>query len=181
MPYAASGCGAGTAVLQAGRYLVRPSSRQAFVPFEITVQAGVTRRADAQGGVFQFDWPGKDCWTVSRADVVATTSCGAGKRALQAGTYRVKPSSSLVFAPFDVSIRHGETTRTDAIAGVLDFRWPGRDCWKVYRGETQVASGCGPGRQARQAGSYRIEPSSSRAFEPVTFELQRGGTTAVGS
>jgi hypothetical protein len=178
---AARGCGMGTVTLQAGRYLVRDSSNEAFVPFEIDVEAGRTIRSDAHGGTFQFDWPGSDCWTVLRGSAVATTGCGAGKRVLQAGTYRVKPSSSLVFVPFDLSVRRGETTRSDATAGVLDLRWPGRECWKVYRGDVHAASGCGPGKHVLQAGSYRIEPSGARAFEPVAFELRRGETTRVGS
>jgi len=178
---AGHGCGTGTTALQAGRYVVKPSSNAAFIAFEITVEAGRATRSDAHGGTFQFDWPGSDCWTVLRGDAVATTGCGADKRVLQAGSYRVKPSSSLVFEPFELSVRQGETTRADAMAGILEFRWPGRDCWKVYRGNVPATSGCGPGKHALQAGSYRIEPSSSHAFEPVTVELKRGQTTRVGS
>lgn len=64
----------------------------------------------ASAGVFEFNWPGSDCWKIYRGDVEAKSSCGGGRHALQVGTYLVKPSSSAVFEPFSVRILIGQTT-----------------------------------------------------------------------
>jgi hypothetical protein len=38
-----------------------------------------------------------------------TYGCGAGKQALQAGTYIIKPSSGNIFPPLNVTIKDGTT------------------------------------------------------------------------
>ena len=63
----------------------------------------------AAPGIFEFNWPGSDCWKIHRGEVEATSSCGKGKHALQAGTYMVRPSSSAVFEPFTVKVLRGQT------------------------------------------------------------------------
>jgi hypothetical protein len=107
---AKSGCGGGTHALQAGTYLLKPSSSAVFAPVSISVKTGSKTTADAMGGILQFNWPGTDCWKAYRGDVVATSSCGGGKHALQEGVYVVKPSSSAVFEPFAVRVLRGQTT-----------------------------------------------------------------------
>jgi hypothetical protein len=64
-------------------------------------------------------------------------------------------------------------------AGVLEFKWPGSDCWKIYRGEEQVKSDCGSGKHALQAGTYIVKPSHSAAFAPFKIEVEKGRTVTV--
>jgi len=176
---ATSSCGSGRHALQAGTYVVKPSSSAPFLPFSVSVKPGATTTADAGGGIFEFKWPGGDCWKVYRGDIVATGSCGSGRHALQAGTYLVKPSSSAVFAPFSVSVKPGATTSTDAMGGLFQFNWPGNDCWKAYRGDVEAKSSCGGGKHALQDGVYVVKPSSSQVFAPFSVRVLRGQTASA--
>jgi hypothetical protein len=65
--------------------------------------------AGLQAGVFDFTWPGTDCWEIDRGEAKVAGTCGGGKQALQAGTYTVRPISSAAFKPFKVSVRSGQT------------------------------------------------------------------------
>ena len=176
---AASDCGSGRLALQAGTYLVKPSHSAVFVPFSVTVKAGATTTADADAGIFEFKWPGGDCWKIYRGEKEAANDCGGGKHALQAGTYLVKPSHSAVFVPFSLTVRAGSTTTSDAQGGTFDFKWPGRDCWKIYRGETEAMSSCGGGKHALQEGVYVLKPSYSAVFEPLKVRVLRGQTASA--
>lgn len=130
-------------------------------------------------GVFDFTWPGTDCWEIDRGEAKAVGSCGGWKQALQAGTYTVKPASSGVFPPFQISVKPNEVIDADAMGGVLDFRWPGNDCWEIDRGETKVAGSCGGWKQALQAGTYTVRPVASSSFKPFTVRVARGQTVTV--
>jgi hypothetical protein len=130
-------------------------------------------------GTFEFKWPGGDCWKIYRDDVEVTGHCGGGKHVLQAGSYVVKPLSSEVFLPFAVTIKPGLTTSADASAGTLEFKWPGNDCWKIYRGDVEVKGSCRGGKHVLQAGSYVIKPSGSAIFDPLRVEVKRGETTSM--
>jgi hypothetical protein len=107
---AAGGCGSAKQALQAGTYIVKPSSSGVFLPFEVVVKAGATVSSDATAGTFEFKWPGNDCWVILRGETKAAGGCGSAKLALQAGSYTVKPSSSNVFMPFEVLVTRGQTT-----------------------------------------------------------------------
>jgi hypothetical protein len=72
-------------------------------------KATADRQSFTKPGVFEFKWPGGDCWEIYRGEEKVTSSCGSGKQALQAGTYVVKPSSSAVFEPFKVQVAKGQT------------------------------------------------------------------------
>jgi hypothetical protein len=176
---AKSGCGGGRHALQAGDYLVSPSSSAVFAAFAISVEPGGTIGADADAGTFEFNWPGTDCWTIYRGDVEAKRGCGGGTHALQAGTYLLKPSSSAVFVPFSVAVKSGTKTSADGLGGVFQFNWPGSDCWKAYRGDVVAKSGCGGGKHALQEGVYTVRPSSSAVFEPFSVRVLRSKTTAT--
>jgi hypothetical protein len=142
-----------------------------------TAAAGLS----AAPGIFDFKWPGDDCWKVYRGEVVAKSGCGGGKHSLQAGTYVIKPSSSGVFEPLTFVLEPGATVSADADAGIFDFKWPGDDCWKVYRGEVVAKSGCGGGKHSLQAGTYVVKPSSSAVFEPFSVRILRGQTNSTPS
>jgi hypothetical protein len=104
-------CGDGKHVLQAGSYVVKPSSSEVFLPFAVTIKPGLTTSADASAGTFEFKWPGKDDrWKIYRGDVEVKGSCGGGKHVLQAGSYVVKPSGSSIFDPLRVDVKSGKTT-----------------------------------------------------------------------
>ncbi len=130
-------------------------------------------------GTFEFKWPGNDCWKIYRDDVEVKGSCGDGKHVLQAGSYVVKPLSSEVFLPFAVTIKPGLTTSADASAGTFEFKWPGNDCWKIYRGDVEVKGSCGGGKHVLQAGSYVIKPSGASIFDPFRVDVKSGETTSM--
>jgi hypothetical protein len=100
-------------------------------------------------------------------------------QALQAGTYTVKPASSSVFVPFKVVVNAHAVTNSDAMAGKLDFRWPGDDCWSVFRGEEKAVGSCGSHVQALQAGTYTVKPASSPVFKPFNIRVKRGETVTA--
>lgn len=64
-------------------------------------------------------------------------------------------------------------------SGIFEFKWPGGDCWEIYRGEEKVSSSCGGGKQALQAGTYTVKPSSSAVFEPFKIQVAKGETVTV--
>ena len=144
-------------------------------------QAGPNDRSEAgfNSGTFEFKWPGGDCWAIYRGEEKASSSCGGGKQALQAGTYTVKPSHNAVFIPFSIVIKPNSVTSADAMGGVFEFKWPGGDCWAIYRGEEKASSSCGGGKQALQAGTYTVKPSHNAVFEPFTVQVAKGETTTV--
>ena len=168
------GCGTGKQALQPGRYTIKGNS--VFLPFTVDIKPGVITTA-AKGGVFEFKWPGGDCWDIYRGDQKVTYGCGTGKQALQAGAYTIKTANS-VFLPFEVSVKTGSTT-TVAKGGIFHFKWPGGDCWDIYRGEEKVTYGCGSAKQALQAGSYTIKPSSAAIFAPFAIKVTDGATISA--
>jgi hypothetical protein len=93
-----------------------------------------------EAGVFEFTWPGMDCWEIDRGDAKVAGSCGGGKQALQVGTYTVRPSTSGVFLPFQIAVKPNAVTSSDAMGGMLDFTWPGMDCWQIDRGQAKVGA-----------------------------------------
>lgn len=135
--------------------------------------------AGFKAGTFDFKWPGGDCWVIYREDKKVSSSCGSSKQALQAGNYTVKPSSSAVFMPLSIVVKPDSVTSTDAMGGVFEFKWPGNDCWVIYRGDEKVSSSCGSGKQALQAGTYTVRPSSSAVFEPFNIQVTKGQTISV--
>jgi hypothetical protein len=132
-----------------------------------------------KAGTFEFKWPGGDCWAIYRGEERISSSCGSGKQALQAGTYTVKPSGSGVFIPFSIVVKPGSVMTADAMGGIFEFKWPGGDCWAIYRGEERVSSSCGSGKQVLQAGTYTVKPSGSGVFEPFKIQVTKGETVTV--
>jgi hypothetical protein len=169
------GCGPGKQALEPGKYTIQSSSA-VFLPFDVDIKAGTTTTAQA-GGVFEFKWPGSDCWDIYRGDQKVTYGCGSGKQALQAGSYTIMTASN-VFTPFDVVLQTGETTSV-AKGGVFEFKWPGSDCWDIYRDDKKVTYGCGAGKQALQAGTYTIKPSSAPIFAPFEVRIRDGVTVTA--
>lgn len=130
------------------------------------------------GGVFEFRWPGSDCWNIYRADQEVSFGCGPGKQALAPGTYSIRPRSASPFLPFDVSIEAGSTTKVD-YGGLLDFNWRGGDCWNVLRDGKEVAFGCGAGKLGLGPGNYMVQGRSNPIFLPFTVSIKTGATTTV--
>src|SRR5262249_49327914 len=108
---------------------------------------GQRTSADAKGGILDFKWPGSDCWQIERGEVNVAGTCGGGKQALQAGTYTVKPANSGVFLPFQIVVKPNAVTSADAMGGILDFKWPGSDCWEIDRGQAKAVGSCGSAKQ----------------------------------
>jgi hypothetical protein len=143
-------------------------------------QATSSGSSDGFGvGTFEFKWPGGDCWDVYRGQDKVVSGCGTGKQALQAGNYTVKPlGNSRVFLPFSVAVKPNLVSTADAMGGIFEFKWPGSDCWDVYRGQDKVVSGCGTGRQALEAGTYTVKPlGRSAVFQAFNVQVTRGQTT----
>ena len=172
---AAGSCGSAQQALQPGRYTVKDAFGVVFSPLDVTIRPGAATRVQ-MGGIFDFKWPGHDCWTIYRGDEKVAGGCGAGQQALQGGRYTIKDAFGVVFNPFEVSIRNGATTSLQ-MGGVFDFKWPGRDCWTVFRGDTKAAGGCGAGQQALQAGRYTVKDAFGAAFSP--FEIIVKDNTTV--
>jgi len=59
------------------------------------------------GGVFEFAWPGNDCWDIFRGAELVTFQCGAKKQALGAGRYTIKGRSAPVFEAFEIEVVDG--------------------------------------------------------------------------
>src|SRR5918999_1180825 len=102
--------------------------------------------AGFKSGTFKFKWPGNDCWAIYRGEEKVSNRCGSDKQALQAGTYTVKPSRSAVFMPFSIVVKPDSVISADAMGGIFEFKWPGNDCWAIYRGEEKVSNSCGSGK-----------------------------------
>ena len=134
------------------------------------------------GGVaasgLEFNWPGSDCWDIFRGAELVTHQCGAQRQALSTGTYTIKAKYAPVFLPFDVVIKTGSPTRI-AIGGVLDFKWPGNDCWDIFRGEELVIHQCGAQQQALSAGSYTVKGKYAPVFLPFKVEIKNGSSTRI--
>jgi hypothetical protein len=100
------GCGAGKQALAAGRYTVKAKNAPVFMPFNVNITSSAPTRISL-GGVFEFVWPGGDCWDIFRGPELVTYGCGAGKQALAAGRYTVKAKNAPVFMPFEIKIVDG--------------------------------------------------------------------------
>ena len=104
------GCGAGKQGLGPGNYVVQGRNNPIFLPFTVSIKTGATTTVDI-GGVFEFTWPGPDCWNVYRGNEEVIFGCGAGKQALGPGTYTIRPRSNPIFAPFEITIKDGATVK----------------------------------------------------------------------
>jgi TIR domain-containing protein len=101
-------CGAKKQALGAGRYIIKGKSAPVFAPVTVDIKDGSLTRL-AMGGVFEFAWPGNDCWDVFRGSEFVTFQCGANRQALGAGRYTIKGKSAPVFDPFDITVADGRT------------------------------------------------------------------------
>jgi len=101
-------CGAKNQALGAGRYTIKGKFAPVFVPFELNIQPGKPTRV-SQGGVFEFAWPGDDCWDIFRGSELVTYQCGAKKQALGAGRYTIKGKFAPVFDAFEITVADGGT------------------------------------------------------------------------
>ena len=165
-------CGANKQALGAGRYTIKGRSAPVFIPFEVNIKSGTPTRVSL-GGVFEFSWPGDDCWDIIRGTEPVTWQCGAKKQALGAGRYTIKGRSAPVFTPFTVDIKDGSLTHV-VIGGVFQFAWPGDDCWDIVRGTEPVTWQCGAKKQALGAGRYTIKGRSAPVFKPFEIEIVNG-------
>jgi hypothetical protein len=93
-----------------GNYVVEGRNNPIFLPFTVSIKTGATTTVDI-GGVFEFTWPGPDCWNVYRGDQEVVFGCGAGKQALGAGKYTIRPRNNPIFAPFEITIQDGATVK----------------------------------------------------------------------
>jgi hypothetical protein len=103
-------CGANSQALSAGRYTIKGKYAPVFAPFDVTVNPGAPTKI-ALGGVFEFAWPGGDCWDIFRGEELVTFHCGKGKQALAAGRYTIKAKYGPVFAPFQIQIEDGKLVK----------------------------------------------------------------------
>ena len=148
-----------------------------FEPFDVTIKAATPARV-AKGGVFEFQWPGDDCWSILRGEEIVTHHCGTNKQALGAGTYSIKGRYGPLFNPFTVVIKDGSSTRV-AMGGVFQYKWTGEDCWSILRGEEIVTHHCGTNKQALGAGTYIIKGRYAPVFEPFKITVRDGATTTA--
>lgn len=130
------------------------------------------------GGGIEFTWPGDDCWDIVRGTEAVTYRCGANTQALGPGTYTIKGRHAAVFLPFDVVVKAGAPTQI-AKGGVLEFQWPGDDCWDVVRGGDQIVYQCGTKKQALAAGTYMIKGRHAPIFTPFQIRIEDGTVTRV--
>jgi hypothetical protein len=165
-------CGAKQQALSAGRYTIKSKHAPVFTPFDVVIKSGAPTRI-SMGGVFEFTWPGDDCWDILRADEFVAYECGAKRQALAAGRYTIKGKHAPVFTPFTVDIKDGSLTRI-VMGGVFKFTWPGNDCWDIFRGEELVAYQCGAKQQALAAGRYTIKGKHAPVFEPFEITIADG-------
>ncbi len=101
-------CGASKQALSAGHYLIKGRDAPVFAPVSVDVKDGSLTRL-TMGGVFEFGWPGNDCWAIFRGSEYVTVQCGASKQALSAGHYIIKGRDSPVFDPFEITVIDGGT------------------------------------------------------------------------
>jgi hypothetical protein len=165
-------CGANKQALGAGRYTIKGKFAPVFVPFDVNINAEKPTQISL-GGVFEFAWPGQDCWDIFRGAERVTDRCGANKQALGAGRYTIKGKFAAIFMPFTVDIKDGSLTRM-AMGGVFEFAWPGGDCWDIFRGAERVTNHCGANKQALSAGRYTIKGQFAQVFEPFEITVVDG-------
>ena len=151
----------------------------ADVPQTVGVQ---TAPAASDGGLaassLEFNWPGSDCWDIFRGEQLVTFQCGANKQALGAGTYTIKGKYAPVFAPFQVNIKSGVETRIEK-GGTFVFKWPGGDCWDIFRGAELVTHQCGSNQQALEAGAYTIKAKYAPVFTPFQVNVKSGAEARI--
>ena len=99
-------CGAKKQALAAGRYIIKGKHGPVFVPVTVDIKEGSLTRL-VMGGVFEFAWPGGDCWDIFRGSEFVTYQCGAKKQALGAGRYMIKGKHAPVFDPFEITVIDG--------------------------------------------------------------------------
>jgi hypothetical protein len=165
-------CGTSKQALGAGRYTIKGKYNPVFVPFDVDIKPDTPARI-SQGGVFEFAWPGKDCWAIFRGGEEVTHQCGTQNQALGAGRYTIKGKYNPVFTPFTVDVKDGSLTRM-AIGGVFEFAWPGKDCWAIFRGGEEVTRHCGTSKQALGAGRYTIKGKYAPVFAPFDITVSDG-------
>ena len=154
----------------------RPPSSPTKSGPTVTMQPLPSRSSAPPVHGLAFDWPGDDCWNIFRGADLVTFQCGAKQQALGPGTYTLKGRHAPLFLPLDVEVKAGAETRV-ALGGVIDFRWPGDDCWDMFRGEEPVTFQCGAKRQALGPGSYTIKGRHAPVFLPFLVEIKSGSTT----
>jgi hypothetical protein len=143
-----------------------------------TPLAPPTTAGDVVASGLEFNWPGDDCWDIFRGAEHVTHKCGTNAQALGAGTYTIKGKYAPVFVPFDVFIKAGTPTRI-TMGGVLDFKWPGDDCWDIFRGDERVTHKCGANTQALAAGEYTVKGKYAPVFLPFAVEIKNGSSTRI--
>ncbi len=99
-------CGVHKQALQAGTYTIKGKYAPVFTPFDVTIKSGFTTRIEL-GGIFEFNWPGNDCWDIFRGEQLVAYQCGVHKQALQAGSYTIKGKYAPVFTPFNIQVANG--------------------------------------------------------------------------
>ena len=145
--------------------------------------SGLQAAPAASGGGFaasalEFNWPGGDCWDILRGEQLVTFQCGANKQALAAGTYTIKAKYAPVFTAFQVNIKSGAATRIEK-GGTFIFKWPGGDCWDIFRGAQLVTHHCGDNQQALEAGAYTIKAKYAPVFTPFEVNIKNGASTPI--
>ena len=170
-------CGAKKQALAAGRYTIKGRSAPVFTPFDVTVKPGTPTQI-ALGGVMELAWPGNDCWDIFRGAEFVTYQCGTKKQALGAGRYTIKGRSAPVFTPVSIDVKDGALTRV-VMGGVLEFVWPGDDCWDIFRDAEPVTYQCGAKKQALSAGRYTLKGRSAPVFTPVGIDVKDGASTRL--
>jgi len=186
--------------LQAGTYTIKAKPNSlgftVFDPFDVTIKNGETVTID-KGGILKFNWVGNDYWYIFQGDKnVGSTNkeedmyLGKEEQALQAGTYTIKAKDS-VFKSFEITIKKGETLTIDSPPaatkkssgngmGMLEFNWPGKDFWVVFRGDTEVKMHRSKrGKLALQAGVYTIKPRRDPVFDPFEVTIKQGETKTI--
>jgi hypothetical protein len=165
-------CGTKKQALGAGTYTIKGKHAPIFTPFTVDIKDGSLTRV-VMGGVFEFTWPGEDCWDIFRGDEYVAYQCGSKKQALGAGTYTIKGKHAPVFTPFPAAVKDGSSTRI-AKGGTFTFQWPGNDCWDIFRGDEFVAYQCGAKKQALGAGTYTIKGKHAPVFNPFEIRIADG-------
>ena len=59
------------------------------------------------------------------------------------------------------------------------FKWPGGDCWDIFRGAQLVTHQCGANEQALEAGAYTIKGKFAPVFTPFQVEIKNGASTRI--
>jgi hypothetical protein len=165
-------CGASKQALAAGTYTIKGKYAPVFSPFQVDVKSGAATRIE-KGGTFIFKWPGDDCWDIFRGAQLVTHHCGTGQQALEAGGYTIKAKYAPVFTPFQVNIKSGASTQIEK-GGIFIFKWPGGDCWDIFREAQLVTHQCGANQQALEAGTYTIKGKYAPVFDAFQIKVADG-------